>query len=285
MKRSQFRFLDRLRVRWAEVDMQKIVFNAHYLMYFDTAVAGYWRALAMPYHEAMEHLQGDLYVRKATLEYLGSARYDDRLDVGVRLARIGTSSCRFEAAVFRGDLCLVHGELVYVFADPATQTSKPVPPALRTLFEDFERGDVMVRTRTASWAEVGAACRDIRQTVLVDELGTPAALAGDDDDDAAVHVLALNRFDMALGCGRLLRRSDGVAQIGRVATLASMRGSGIGTQVLAALVDAARQRAVRVLMLTARADAVSLYERAGFQASGPIYDEAGLPHVEMRFTL
>jgi hypothetical protein len=44
-----FRYFDRLRVRWAEVDMQKIVFNGHYLMYFDTAVAGYWRALALPY--------------------------------------------------------------------------------------------------------------------------------------------------------------------------------------------------------------------------------------------
>ncbi len=47
MSRGEFRFFDRLRVRWAEVDMQKIVFNGHYLMYFDTAVAGYWRAMAM----------------------------------------------------------------------------------------------------------------------------------------------------------------------------------------------------------------------------------------------
>ena len=53
MKRQDFRFFHRLRVRWAEVDMQKIVFNAHYLMYFDTAVADYWRALALPYEEAM----------------------------------------------------------------------------------------------------------------------------------------------------------------------------------------------------------------------------------------
>ena len=68
MKREEFRFFHRLRVRWAEVDMQKIVFNAHYLMYFDTAVADYWRALAMPYEEAMQQLQGDLYVKKATVE-------------------------------------------------------------------------------------------------------------------------------------------------------------------------------------------------------------------------
>ena len=131
MKRSEFRFFDHLRVRWAEIDAQKIVFNAHYLMYFDTAVAGYWRALALPYAESMESLGGDLYVRKATIEYHGSARYDDRLDVGMRCARIGNSSIQFLGGVFRGDELLVEGELIYVFADPHTQTSRPVPPALR----------------------------------------------------------------------------------------------------------------------------------------------------------
>ena len=40
-KREDFRFFHRLRVRWVEVDLQKIVFNAHYLMYFDTAIADY----------------------------------------------------------------------------------------------------------------------------------------------------------------------------------------------------------------------------------------------------
>ena len=82
MKRQDFRFFHRLRVRWAEVDMQKIVFNAHYLMYFDTAVADYWRALALPYEEAMHQLGGDLYVKKATVEFNASARMDDLLDVG-----------------------------------------------------------------------------------------------------------------------------------------------------------------------------------------------------------
>ena len=127
MNRGEFRFLDRLRVRWAEVDMQKIVFNGHYLMYFDTAVAGYWRAMAMPYQETMAYLDGDLYVRKSTLEYLASARYDDNLEVGIRCSRIGNSSILFGAAVFRGDTLLVSGELVYVFANPSTQRSLPVP--------------------------------------------------------------------------------------------------------------------------------------------------------------
>src|SRR5205085_10068001 len=92
MKRTDFRFLERLRVRWAEIDAQKIVFNGHYLMYFDTALGGYWRALATPYAETMARLEGDLFVRKATVEYEASARYDDVLDIGLRCARVGNSS-------------------------------------------------------------------------------------------------------------------------------------------------------------------------------------------------
>src|SRR6187549_3725513 len=99
MNKQDFRFSHRLRVRWAEVDMQKIVFNAHYLMYFDTAVADYWRALAMPYEEAMHLLDGDIYLKKATVEFNASARMDDRLDIGLKCARVGTSSMTFQGAI------------------------------------------------------------------------------------------------------------------------------------------------------------------------------------------
>ena len=72
MKRTDFRHLESLRVRWAEIDAQGIVFNGHYLTYLDTAISGYWRALAIPYHDTMKSLGGDLYVRRATLDYRGS---------------------------------------------------------------------------------------------------------------------------------------------------------------------------------------------------------------------
>ena len=134
MKLSEFRLVHRLRVRWAEVDMQKIVFNAHYLMYFDTAITDYWRALALPYEEAMAQLGGELYVKKASVEYHASARFDDRLDVALKCERIGNSSMVFAGAIFRGGELLITCELVYVFADPASQTSRSVPPALRHAF-------------------------------------------------------------------------------------------------------------------------------------------------------
>ena len=285
MKRSDFRYLDRLRVRWAEVDMQRIVFNGHYLMYFDTAVAGYWRALAMPYHETMTQLQADVYVRKATLEYLASARYDEQLAVGIRCGRIGRSSIIFHAAVFRGEQVLVHGELVYVFADPATQTSRPVPAPLRALFESFEAGGPVFELQVGDWATLGAAARGIRQAVFVEEQGMAADMVLDDADAGAVHTVAFNRFGLPIATGRLLQREPGLAQIGRMATLATVRGAHIGRAVLDALMAKARQRGDAQVMLQAQTSAVPFYERAGFQRDGEAFEAAGVPHQAMRRAL
>ena len=138
MNRSDFRFLDRLRVRWAEVDMQKIVFNGHYLMYFDTAVGSYWRALAMPYAETMEYLGGDLFVRKSTLEYLGSARYDELLTVCCRVAKLGRSSMTFLFEIYRDTEVLISAELVYVNADSSMKAA-PLPEDLRGRVRKYER--------------------------------------------------------------------------------------------------------------------------------------------------
>ncbi|HOM15578.1 MAG TPA: YbgC/FadM family acyl-CoA thioesterase [Rubrivivax sp.] len=281
MKRSEFRHLERLRVRWAEVDLQKIVFNGHYLMYFDTAVAGYWRAMAMPYHQTMAQLGGDLFVRKATLEYLASAQYDDLLDVGIRCGRIGNSSLRLHAAVFRGDTLLVGGELVYVFANPATQTSRPVPAGLRTLLHDFEAGQAMVEVRVGGWDALGRDAQRIRSTVFIDEQRIPAELEWDAADAQCVHAVAYNRFGTAVATGRLLQHAPGVARIGRMAVLQGLRGAAIGRAILDALVEAARQRGDREVLLHAQASAAGFYARAGFTARGEPFDEVGIAHLEM----
>jgi len=285
MKRSDFRFFDAQRVRWAEVDMQKIVFNGHYLTYFDTAVGGYWRALALPYHDTMAALGGDLYVRKATLEYLASARYDEQLAVGMRCARIGNSSMSFQAAVFRGEQCLVHGELVYVFANPATQSSQPVPPALRAVLNNFEAGQPVFELRCGSWAALGAAARAVRQAVFVDELGIKADLVVDEQDEAAVHVVAHNHFGVPVAAGRLLQPSRGLAQVGRLATLPSLRGAQLGKAVLLRLMQAARERGDVAVMLQAQTSAIAFYERYGFVNEGAVFEAAGVPHQTMRRAL
>ncbi len=281
MKRSEFRFFDHLRVRWAEIDAQKIVFNAHYLMYFDTAVAGYWRALALPYAESMESLGGDLYVRKATVEYHGSARYDDRLDVGLRCARIGNSSIQFLGGVFRADELLVEGELIYVFADPHTQTSRPVPPALRELLQGYEAGQGMVEVRIGDWAMLGRDASALRTAVFVEEQRIPAEMEWDAADAECVHAVAYNRLGLPLATGRLLQHVPGVAKIGRMAVAQAVRSSGVGREVLEALMKAARARGDHEVLLHAQTSAAPFYARAGFTPRGAEFEEAGIPHVEM----
>src|SRR5437762_298095 len=121
MPRADFVCAPRLRVRWAEVDMQKIVFNGHYLTYIDTAIAEYWREIGLPYPQGyVERYANDVFLRKATVEYLGSARYDEELAVLARVVRLGRTSMTFSFEIYSNDkpAALVTAELVYVNADP-----------------------------------------------------------------------------------------------------------------------------------------------------------------------
>ncbi len=281
MIRSDFRFFERLRVRWAEIDSQKIVFNGHYLMYFDTAVAGYWRALSLPYAPTMETLEGDLFVRKATVEYLAPARYDDVLDIGMRCARVGNSSVLFSCGAFRQDQLIVCGELVYVFADPHTQTSKPIPAVLRDVFEAFEAGSPMLDVQLGNWDALGDRARAIRTEVFIDEQRIPVDMEWDEADTHALHAVAVNRLGLPLATGRLLMHAPGVARIGRMATRQVLRGSGVGRAVLDALTQAARDRGDQEVLLHAQVTAQAFYARAGFRPYGQVFDEAGIPHIEM----
>lgn len=281
MQRQNFRCMHRLRVRWAEVDMQKIVFNAHYLMYIDTAMSEYWRALALPYEASMHILGGEMYVKKATVEYHASAKLDDTLDVGMRCARIGNSSCLFEAAIFCGDRLLVTGELVYVFADPATQTSTPVPAALRAMLEGFEAGAEMVEVRTGDWNTLGRDAARLRTAVFVREQGIPADVEADALDASARHAVLYNRLGQPVATGRLLQQAPGVGRIGRMAVDRSVRGAQWGRVLLAVLVEAARARGDTQVQLHAQCSAQGFYERAGFTVAGAPYEEAGLAHVLM----
>ena len=281
MKKTDFRFFHHLRVRWAEVDMQKIVFNAHYLMYIDTAISDYWRALALPYEQAMVELGGDLYVKKSSLEFHASARFDDQLEVGMRCSRIGNSSMTFEAGIFRGEQLLITAELIYVFADPATQTSKPVPDLLRQCLLGFEAGEPVVEVRTGHWQAMEADAMKMRIEVFVQEQLIPLEMERDPADAHCLHAVAYNRLGQPVATGRLLPSEAGSARIGRMAVKRLLRGAGQGALVLRTLVDAARQRGDRQVLLHAQRSAEGFYARAGFVPQGDGFEEAGLPHIEM----
>ena len=281
MNRQDFRFFHALRVRWVEVDMQKIVFNGHYLMYLDTAVSDYWRALALPYEQSLHGMGGDLFVVKSSLEYKASAVYDDLLHIGMRCARIGNSSIVFDGVVFRGDQVLVKGELVYVYADPQTQTSKPVPQVLRDILLGFEQGEDVTALQLGSWEAIQTLAAPLRTEVFVDEQGVDQALEWDEHDALCVHAVLCNRLGAPVATGRLLPSVNGVAKIGRMAVKRVLRGQRLGDQVLSALMDAARQRGDTEILLHAQCSAEKFYLRQGFRRQGEVFMEANMAHVEM----
>jgi len=279
---SNYRCHLRLRVRWAEIDAQKIVFNAHYLTYADCVVTEYWRALALPYEETMHALGGDVFLKKASVEYHASARLDDVLDVGMRCARIGTSSMVFDCGIFRGSERLVSVELVYVFADPATQTKRAVPPALRAVIEHYEAGGEMVELRTGHWTELAALATPLRTTVFVHEQGVPPEIELDELDAVSVHAVAINRLGAAVATGRLLPAEHGEGRIGRMAVARPLRGQRWGRLLLDALVQAAQGRGDTSVLLHAQCHAEGFYRRAGFVPEGEVFEEAGIAHIAMR---
>ena len=283
--RQDFRANTRLRVRWSEVDLQKIVFNAHYLMYFDTAVADYWRDLAMPYEETMHQWGGDLYVKKASVEYFASARYEDQLDVMLKCVKVGNSSIVFEGAIFRADQLLVTCELIYVYANPATQTSQPVPAALRELLTAFEAGMPMTTVKTGTWRDLSADAAKLRTAVFVEEQRIPLEMEWEEADKTSLHAVAYNRLGAPLATGRLLPSEsfDGgtTCKLGRMAVHRVMRGSNLGKDVLTTLIDAAHARGDQEIVIHAQCNVENFYKKQGFTARGAPFDEVGIPHQEM----
>ena len=140
MRRGDFTMFHSLRVRWAEVDRQDVVFNGHYFLYFDVGVTEYWRAIGLSYPNGyVDRYGADMLAVKAGAEFHGSARYDDVIDVGCRTGRIGRSSIQFLLGIWRGEEHLTSGELVYVNTSLQTHLAVPWPEPFRAAILAFEK--------------------------------------------------------------------------------------------------------------------------------------------------
>jgi YbgC/YbaW family acyl-CoA thioester hydrolase len=268
-------------VRWSEIDSQHIVFNAHYLTYADTAIAGYWRALGLPYHESMALLGGDTYLKKSNVEHHASALYDDVLTVGLRCKRLGTSSLVFDANIVRGDTLLTSIELVYVFADPRTQTSQPIPAALRQVIENFEAGKDIAQLHVGGWDALGQQAGEVRTAVFVQEQGIGAEDEWDAMDAQSLHAVLVNGLGQTVATGRLLPSEHGQAKIGRMAVLRVLRGTGQGGRILQALCEQALARGDTEVFLHAQRSSQGFYNKLGFSVVGEPFMEVGIAHVSM----
>jgi ElaA protein len=124
-----------------------------------------------------------------------------------------------------------------------------------------------------------ALCRALRRTVFIEEQGVSEADELDDLDDEAVHLVAWDGAQ-ALGSARLLTKGE-AGKIGRVCVLQVARGRGIGAALIRAAVQHFQQAGRAEVWLGAQTHALGFYERLGFVAEGPVYDDAGIPHRDM----
>ena len=132
MARSVFKFAWSFRVRYSEVDGQRIVFNAHYLTYYDTAITEYFRALPYNYMDQVEQTGEDYHTVRTLVEYQKPIEFDEDIEVLVRTSRLGRSSLTFLLEIHpKGAEDLrATGEVVWVNTDQGTHKSAAVPQEL-----------------------------------------------------------------------------------------------------------------------------------------------------------
>jgi predicted GNAT family N-acyltransferase len=134
---------------------------------------------------------------------------------------------------------------------------------------------------TGDWDSLRDHAQSLRLEVFVVEQGVPVELEWDEADEVSTHAVAYDEAGQVIATGRLL--PDG--HIGRMAVRKSARGQGIGSEVLAALLQEAKHRQFHVLALHAQTHAVDFYTKHGFQIEGDEFLEAGIPHRRMTLKL
>lgn len=125
------------------------------------------------------------------------------------------------------------------------------------------------------------ALKQLREIVFIQEQSVPEAIEWDDEDDTAVHLLAIDTAQTALACARILPRG----RIGRMAVLKSHRGSGIGMALLQHALIVCREIGMHQVSLSAQTHAIKFYERGGFKVASEAYIDANIWHVEMELEL
>jgi acyl-CoA thioester hydrolase len=141
------RFVHQLRVRYGECDPQGIVFNANYLLYFDVAFTEMWREAVGPWQDMVQR-GFDGVVAHAEIDFRSPARFDDALELPVRVLRLGRTAITTEVDVMRGAELLVAMRLRHVCvtapSGPEPIRKMPWPEDIRaglSRFLDAEAGD------------------------------------------------------------------------------------------------------------------------------------------------
>jgi acyl-CoA thioester hydrolase len=139
-RKPPFKYSAFTRVGFSDTDAQGIVYYGRYLPYFDLARVEYHRHLEL----LEESMRDDQFVMRAsTVEYFAPARFDDLIEIFIRLRRIGTTSATYECAAFRvdDDALMVTAEQTLVLVDLDERKARPIPEWYRERIRAFEGAD------------------------------------------------------------------------------------------------------------------------------------------------
>ena len=138
--------MTKIRVRWMECDGQGIVYNGAYLGYLEIGQAEYYRNLGFAIYIIPQSGYFDFVVVKSTQEFKAPAKVDEIIELHVRVSNIGNTSLTLNLEIYAegNDRLLTSIETVYVGYDTATESTRPVPDAIRELVIHFEEtGEVL----------------------------------------------------------------------------------------------------------------------------------------------
>jgi acyl-CoA thioester hydrolase len=130
-------FTNHIRVRYNECDAQGAVFNANYLVYFDVTITELWRDAFGSYDDALRRFGLDLVVGETNVKYFRPARFDDELDIVVRVEKLGTTSLTTVYDVVRDGERIAEGTIRHVFVDLADGHKREIPDEMRKVLEGY----------------------------------------------------------------------------------------------------------------------------------------------------
>ncbi len=140
MMKKDYPFLFDFRVRYSEIDGQGVVFNAHYLTYFDVTITELFRQMGFDYVAYPKETGCDFHLVKSLVNYEKPLLFDTEFQVGCRIAKIGNSSLVFELAVFDRHTAdrYATGEIIWVNTDQSTHQTVRVPDDIRSMIADYQ---------------------------------------------------------------------------------------------------------------------------------------------------
>ena len=138
--RNKKSFSYNFRIRYSEVDAQKIVYNSHYLTFLDVSIFEFFDAIGFNQEEYIKETNNEFHTVRAVVEYKAPATLGDTIEVLTRIKKIGNSSITFQQEMYlhESDKLLATGEIVWVNTNQEEMVPTTVPDYLRQLLKDYQ---------------------------------------------------------------------------------------------------------------------------------------------------